>query len=50
MEKIQKKKWDNVNTTDMDYKNKLYEYAKSKETLQKISKTLSDLHYAVNMS
>ena len=50
IEKIQKKKWDSVNTTDEGYGSKLQEYAKSKETLQKISKTLNDLHYAVSNS
>ena len=50
IDKIQKKKWDSVNTTDVGYYDKLYEYSKSKETLQKISKTLSDLHYAVSNS
>ena len=50
IEKIQKKKWDNINTTDMDYNNKLYEYAKSKETINNINKNLRYLHEAVSNS
>ena len=50
IEKIQKKKWDTINTSDENYSNKLYEYAKSKETIENINKNLRYLHEAVSNS
>ena len=50
IEKIQKKNWDTIDTNDEGYNNKLYEYAKSKETIENINKNLRYLHEAVSNS
>lgn len=50
IEKIQKKKWDTVHTSDESYNNKLYEYAKNKKTIENINKNLRYLHEAVSNS